>query len=114
MLTEISDARLVARQAAWASHHARPPPVCPYNTGNGDVFRYKRIWKTIADHFGVDGRALCRPNSSSLQATDGRCRAGLARHGGEIRTWPSRISRASPPGGTPTPTSAARSNASPT
>lgn len=53
MLTEISDARLVARQAAWA---ATTPAAAgrPYNTGNGDVFRYKRMWKTIADHFGID------------------------------------------------------------
>lgn len=53
MLTEISDARLIARQAAWA---ATTPEAAnkPYNTGNGDVFRYKRMWKIIADHFGLD------------------------------------------------------------
>ncbi|MEQ1943846.1 SDR family oxidoreductase [Mesorhizobium sp. VNQ89] len=53
MLTEISDARLIARQAAWA---ATTPQAAnrPYNTGNGDVFRYKRMWKTIADHFGLE------------------------------------------------------------
>jgi nucleoside-diphosphate-sugar epimerase len=53
MLTEISDARLIARQAAWA---ATTPEAAnrPYNTGNGDVFRYKRMWKTIADYFGLD------------------------------------------------------------
>lgn len=53
MLTEVSDARLIARQAAWA---ATTPAASnqAFNTGNGDVFRWKRIWKIIADHFGIE------------------------------------------------------------
>src|SRR5690606_9665480 len=53
MLTEISDARLIARQVAWA---ATTPTAAnqPYNAGNGDVFRWKRMWKVIADHFGLE------------------------------------------------------------
>ena len=53
MLTEISDATLVARQVAWAavSPTARNQA---YNTGNGDMFRWKRMWKIIAGHYGVE------------------------------------------------------------
>ena len=53
MLTEISDARLVARQVAWA---ATTPAARnqAFNTGNGDVFRWKHMWPTLADHFGLE------------------------------------------------------------
>jgi len=53
MLTEISDARLVARQAFWA---AVTPAACnlAFNTGNGDVFRWQRMWPVIADYFGIE------------------------------------------------------------
>ncbi|HEV7254368.1 MAG TPA: SDR family oxidoreductase [Mesorhizobium sp.] len=53
MLNEISDARLVARQVAWAATTPAAQNQA-FNTGNGDVFRYKRMWKTIADYFGID------------------------------------------------------------
>lgn len=52
MLTEVSDARLVARQAAWAAT-APSARNRAYNTGNGDVFRWKRMWPVIAEFFGV-------------------------------------------------------------
>lgn len=56
MLTEVSDARLIARQTAWA---ATTPAARnqAYNTGNGDVFRWKHMWPTIAAHFGLDAPA---------------------------------------------------------
>ncbi len=52
MLTEVSDARLVARQAAWAATSPAAANLA-FNTGNGDVFRWKRLWKVIAGHFGI-------------------------------------------------------------
>ncbi len=53
MLTEISDARLVARQVAWAS--ASPEAANrAFNTANGDVFRWKRMWEVIAGHFNLE------------------------------------------------------------
>ena len=53
MLTEVSDARLIARQAAWA---ATTPAAAnqAYNTANGDVFRWKHMWEVIAGHFGLE------------------------------------------------------------
>lgn len=53
MLTEISDARLIARQVHWAATGVSLPSQA-YNTGNGDVFRWKQMWKTIAGHFGIE------------------------------------------------------------
>jgi nucleoside-diphosphate-sugar epimerase len=53
MLTEISDARLVARQVAWAATSPQAANTA-FNTGNGDVFRWRRMWRTIADFFGIE------------------------------------------------------------
>ncbi|MFT3988902.1 SDR family oxidoreductase [Aestuariivirga sp.] len=60
MLTEVSDARLVARQIAWAAT-APAARNQAYNCGNGDIFRWRAMWKVIAAHFGIavpeyDGR----------------------------------------------------------
>jgi nucleoside-diphosphate-sugar epimerase len=66
MLTEVSDARLIARQLAWA---ATTPAAAntAFNTGNGDVFRWRRMWQVIAGHFGVEA-APYEGQQQSLEA----------------------------------------------
>lgn len=53
MLTEISDARLIAHQLEWA---ATTPAAAntAFNTGNGDMFRWRKMWDRIADFFGLE------------------------------------------------------------
>lgn len=53
MLTEVSDARLVAKQLAWAAVTPAAANLA-FNTGNGDVFRWRRMWRVIADYFGIE------------------------------------------------------------
>lgn len=66
MLTEVSDARLIARQLAWA---ATTPAAAntAFNTGNGDIFRWRRMWHVIADHFRVEA-APYEGQQQSLEA----------------------------------------------
>jgi nucleoside-diphosphate-sugar epimerase len=51
-LTDMTDARLLARHLAWASttEAARNEA---FNVVNGDVFRWSWMWQRIADWFGV-------------------------------------------------------------
>jgi nucleoside-diphosphate-sugar epimerase len=52
-VTDISDARIVAKQMLWA---ATTPSATnqAFNTVNGDVFRWRRMWGTIAAALGVE------------------------------------------------------------
>jgi nucleoside-diphosphate-sugar epimerase len=51
-LTDMTDARLLARHLEWAafSPNARNQA---FNVVNGDVFRWKWMWSVIADYFGI-------------------------------------------------------------
>jgi nucleoside-diphosphate-sugar epimerase len=52
-VTDITDARLLARQLQWA---ATTPAAAnqAFNTVNGDVFRWERMWKVLAGHWGIE------------------------------------------------------------
>jgi len=52
-LTEISDARLIARQVAWAAT-APEARNQAFNTANGDVFRWRTMWPAIGAFFHLD------------------------------------------------------------
>lgn len=61
-VTDVTDARLLARQLHWA---ATTPAAAnmPFNTANGDLFRWTWLWRQIAHYFGVEvgkypGRAV--------------------------------------------------------
>lgn len=56
-LTDMTDARLLAKHLLWA---VSTPAACnqAFNVVNGDVFRWKWMWKRIADWFGVDAADL--------------------------------------------------------
>lgn len=51
-VTDVTDARLLAKQLHWA---ATTPAAAnmPFNTANGDVFRWTWLWQQIADYFGI-------------------------------------------------------------
>jgi nucleoside-diphosphate-sugar epimerase len=52
-ITDITDARLLAKQLHWA---ATTPSAAgqAYNTVNGDVFRWRRMWPVVAAGLGVE------------------------------------------------------------
>ena len=52
-VTDVTDARLLAKQLLWA---ATTPEAAntPFNTSNGDVFRWTWLWQQIADYFGIE------------------------------------------------------------
>lgn len=52
-LNEVSDARIVARQMAWAATSANARNEA-FNTANGDVFRWRRLWPRLAAYFGAE------------------------------------------------------------
>jgi nucleoside-diphosphate-sugar epimerase len=82
-LTDMTDARLLARQLLWASTEPKAANEA-FNVVNGDVFRWSWMWGRIADWFGVaavpfDG--MHRPLEPRM-AQDGPAWAQIAqRHG---------------------------------
>ncbi|MDR5796032.1 SDR family oxidoreductase [Caballeronia sp. LZ008] len=52
-LTDMTDARLLARHLEWAatSPNARDEA---FNVVNGDVFRWKWMWSLVANYFGIE------------------------------------------------------------
>jgi len=56
-LTDITDARILAKQLLWAatSPAARNQA---FNIVNGDTFRWKWMWQRIANYFGVEAAPL--------------------------------------------------------
>ena len=52
-LTDMTDARLLARQMLWASTEQRAANEA-FNVVNGDVFRWSWMWGRIADWFGIE------------------------------------------------------------
>jgi nucleoside-diphosphate-sugar epimerase len=52
-LTDVCDARLLARQLEWAATHSEAHNQA-FNTVNGDTFRWRWLWPQLADYFGVE------------------------------------------------------------
>lgn len=52
-VADVTDARLLAKQLHWA---ATTPEAAntPFNTANGDVFRWYWLWQQIADYFEIE------------------------------------------------------------
>jgi nucleoside-diphosphate-sugar epimerase len=52
-VTDVTDARLLAKQLLWA---ATTPAAAnmPFNTSNGDVFRWTWLWQQIANYFEIE------------------------------------------------------------
>ncbi|MDP1720569.1 MAG: SDR family oxidoreductase [Candidatus Nanopelagicaceae bacterium] len=51
-VTDVTDARLLARHAVWSAT-APAAENEAFNTVNGDVFRWRQLWKLIAEYFGL-------------------------------------------------------------
>ena len=67
-LTDMTDARLLARHLLWASTTPKAANEA-FNVVNGDIFRWNWMWGRIADWFGIEpdpfdgdryGRSKCR------------------------------------------------------
>jgi nucleoside-diphosphate-sugar epimerase len=56
-LTDMTDARLLAKHLLWASTTPAARNQA-FNVVNGDVFRWSRMWKRIASWFGVEAAEL--------------------------------------------------------
>lgn len=52
-LTDMTDARLLARHLEWASGSTSAKNE-DFNVVNGDVFRWKWLWPRLADYFGIE------------------------------------------------------------
>jgi nucleoside-diphosphate-sugar epimerase len=68
-LTDMTDARLLARQLEWAAT-ADTAKNEDFNIVNGDVFRWKWMWSRIAEYFDVEPVAFdgeVRPLESRMQ-----------------------------------------------
>jgi nucleoside-diphosphate-sugar epimerase len=51
-VTDMTDARLLARHLTWASTHAEGSNQA-FNVVNGDVFRWRQMWAVLANEFGL-------------------------------------------------------------
>ena len=61
-VTDVTDARMLARQLVWASTTPQAYNQA-FNITNGDVFRWRRLWAALASDFGLEpapytGRAM--------------------------------------------------------
>ncbi len=52
-VTDVTDARLLAKQLLWAATTPEAANL-PFNTVNGDVFRWTWLWAQIAGYFGLE------------------------------------------------------------
>lgn len=52
-VSQVTDARLLARAAAWAATDPRAADG-HFNVTNGDLFRWKRLWPRLARHLGME------------------------------------------------------------
>jgi nucleoside-diphosphate-sugar epimerase len=52
-ISDVTDARILAKQLVWAST-AEEAKNKAFNISNGDVFRWKWLWKRVADWFGIE------------------------------------------------------------
>jgi nucleoside-diphosphate-sugar epimerase len=94
-LTDMTDARLLARHMAWAA--ASPAAVNEdFNVVNGDVFRWKWLWPRLADYFGVEAApfdGVTRPLEGRMGEAAAQWRALAERHGlaeadiGKLASW---------------------------
>ena len=52
-VTDVTDARLLGRHVAWSATEPAARNQA-FNTVNGDVFRWRRLWTRVADGLGVE------------------------------------------------------------
>ena len=82
-LTDVTDARLLARHLEWAATSEAGRNQA-FNIVNGDIFRWKWLWPRLAADFGIEAAAYPgRPTPLEQQLADlGPVWAGIAaKHG---------------------------------
>jgi len=82
-LTDMTDARLLARQLLWASTEPKAANEA-FNVVDGDVFRWSWMWGRIAEWFGIEAvpfDGTIRPLEEQM-AQDGPAWAEIARRHG--------------------------------
>ncbi|MFP7762277.1 SDR family oxidoreductase [Marisediminicola sp. LYQ134] len=52
-LTDVTDSTILADQMVWAATHENGANEA-FNVVNGDIFRWRTMWPTLAAHFGVE------------------------------------------------------------
>ncbi|HEX3636246.1 MAG TPA: SDR family oxidoreductase [Paraburkholderia sp.] len=94
-LTDMTDARLLARHLEWAATSANARNE-DFNVVNGDVFRWKWMWSRIADYFGIEAipfDGVVRPLESRMQDAQQQWSGIAARFGlieadiGKLVSW---------------------------
>jgi nucleoside-diphosphate-sugar epimerase len=93
-LTDVTDARVLARQLEWAatSEAGRNQD---FNIVNGDVFRWKWLWPRLAAYFGIDPAPYGggEPLEQKMAGTEQVWRQIAQRHGlaepdlGRLASW---------------------------
>ncbi|MFS4428175.1 SDR family oxidoreductase [Chryseobacterium sp. S90] len=56
-ISDVTDARVLAQQLVWAST-AESAKNQAFNIANGDIFRWKWLWKRLADWFGIEAEGF--------------------------------------------------------
>lgn len=82
-LTDMTDARQLARHLLWASQTEGAHNQA-FNVVNGDVFRWQWMWSRIAEWFGLDPApfdGVVRPLEQQMASDAGRWRELAERHG---------------------------------
>lgn len=52
-VADVTDARILAKQLIWAVNTPEAADM-PFNTANGDVFRWYWLWERIGEYFGLE------------------------------------------------------------
>jgi len=93
--TDVSDARVVAAQLMWAADTPEAANT-PFNTVNGDIFRWTWLWQQIANYFGLEAAEYPgHPTPLETQMADGPAIWAeiVAKHGlqdipvGKLASW---------------------------
>ena len=71
-VTDVTDARILAKQLLLGGHDASGGRTCRSTSSNGDVFRWTWLWQQIADYFGIEA-APYPGQPTPLGNPDGRC-----------------------------------------
>ena len=82
-VTDVTDARLLAKQLLWAATTPEAANM-PFNTANGDVFRWIWLWGQIADYFGIEAAEYPghpTPLEEQMSDADGIWKEIVSKHG---------------------------------
>ena len=94
-LTDMTDARLLARHLAWAAE-APAARNEDFNVVNGDVFRWQWLWPRLAAYFGIEAApfdGVVRPLEDRMASSAAEWKEIASRHGlkesdlGKLASW---------------------------